>query len=61
VNAGRFLAEHPSSHVEVMDHHVAEQTARLRDILKWGRKRIAACNRQLFKVADLAVSIAFPA
>jgi hypothetical protein len=29
VNAGGFFAKHPPSHVEVMNHHVAEKTARL--------------------------------
>jgi uncharacterized protein (UPF0216 family) len=42
-----------------MNHHVAKETARLRNVLKWGRIRIAAGNRQLFKVADLAVLNSF--
>jgi hypothetical protein len=42
-----------------MNHHVAEETARLRNILKRGRIRIATGNRQLFKIADLAVLNSF--
>ena len=53
VNAGGFFAEHPPRRVEVMNHHVAEETAELPELLKRRRIRIAAGNRQLFEVADL--------
>src|SRR6516164_8144124 len=48
MNADRFFAKHPPSHVEVVNHHVAEETARLRNVLKRGRIWIAAGNRHLF-------------
>ena len=55
MNIDRFLAEHPSGHVEVVNHHVAEETAGFRNILERGWVGIAAGNRQLFKIANLAI------
>src|SRR5688572_32437166 len=50
----RLLAHHPARHVEVVDHHVAEQATRATHVLERRRRRIAARYRQCRERADPA-------
>ena len=50
----RFLAHEPARHVEIVDHHVAEQPAGEAHIAERRRCRIAAGYAQEFEPADAA-------
>ncbi len=50
-----FLAEQEARHVEIVDHHVAEQAAGARNIADRRRPRVARQNGDEFDIADLAL------
>ena len=54
VDRDRLLAQQEPRHVQVVDHHVAKQSAGGRDIGRRRRRRIAADDGQQFQRADLA-------
>src|SRR5438552_5392423 len=51
-----LLVQEPPRHVEIVDHHVAEQPARAAHIFDRRRTRIAARDRQQFEAANAAVA-----
>ena len=50
----RLLLQQEPRHIEVMDHHVAEQPAGRRDVGRWRRAGVAADDGEQFEVADFA-------
>ena len=52
----RLLAEHEARHVEIVDHHVAEQAAGARDIGDRRRRGIARGDLHQFDRADRALA-----
>jgi hypothetical protein len=54
MNLGWLLAEQQPRHVEVVDHHVAEQPARAFDEARMRRRRIARQDRHQLDIADFA-------
>ena len=54
VHEHRFLAQQEARHIEVVDHHVAEQAARRSDIGWRRRRRITADDGEQLERTDLA-------
>ena len=54
IDLDRLLAEKEARHVEVMDRHVAEDTARMSDIVARRQARVAAGDDDLTHLANLA-------
>ena len=56
IDLHRLFAEQPTRHVEVVNHHVAKQSARATDVVDRRRRRVAAGDRERRERADRACS-----